>query len=73
MQLPGVFFVDLAGDDEDGVLDCEEVLEVHHGLIHLRGLGHLVTEQYRTGVKVFSIQYSMQHRFKDPVIQCTLQ
>ena len=51
MQLPGVFFVDLAGDDEDGVLDCEEVLEVHHGLIHLRGLGHLVTEQYRTGVK----------------------
>ena len=51
MQLPGVFFVDLAGDDEDGVLDCEEVLEVHHGLVHLRGLGHLVTKQYRTGVK----------------------
>ena len=47
MQLPGVFFVDLAGDDEDGVLDCEEVLEVHHGLVHLRGLSHLVTEQYR--------------------------
>ena len=41
-QVPGILLVDLVRDDEDRVLDGDEVLEVHDGLVHLCGFSYFV-------------------------------
>ena len=44
-HIPGILFVDLIGHDEDCVLNCDEVSEVDHGLVHHGAGGHLVLLQ----------------------------
>ena len=45
LKIPCILFIDLIGHYENCVLNCDEVCEVDHGLVHHGGLGHLVLLQ----------------------------